>query len=243
MPHPLMCAMELRRAKSGSQLGNYQRTKCQPPPRTGQGPGSRYSRGPMLIVKHVMLEWDAVLIQPLSTGDCLVRASRGSEQRADPRCPAPSAPGVWLVLEVASGSGEHIVHFASALPRLRWQPTDADPRALRSIAAHAHDTVWTMSLLRNPSMPARSLGGGARDAVLAINMTHIAPWSATVGLMAGAGGILPEGGLLYLYGPFRVAGAHTAPSNATLMRTCVLATPRGACGMSKRFLKLAWLRA
>ena len=53
------------------------------------------------------------------------------------------------------------------------------------------------------------------DAVLAINMTHIAPWSATVGLMAGAGGILPEGGLLYLYGPFRVAGAHTAPSNAT----------------------------
>ncbi len=76
----------------------------------------------MLIVKHVMLEWDAVLIQPLSTGDALFApaVARNREPILDGPCTVCSR--VRLVLEVASGSGEHIVHFASALPRLRWQP-------------------------------------------------------------------------------------------------------------------------
>ncbi|KMO19164.1 DUF938 domain-containing protein [Methylobacterium indicum] len=163
-----------------------------------------------------MLEWDAVLIQPLSTGDALFAPAVARNREPILDVLHRLLPASGLVLEVASGSGEHIIHFASALPRLRWQPTDADPRALRSIAAHAHDTGLD-NVLAPQSLDARAQPWpvARADAVLAINMTHIAPWSATVGLMAGAGGILPEGGLLYLYGPFRVAGAHTAPSNAT----------------------------
>ncbi|WP_093569244.1 DUF938 domain-containing protein [Methylobacterium sp. 174MFSha1.1] len=163
-----------------------------------------------------MLEWDAVLSQPLSNGDALFAPAVARNREPILNVLYRLLPASGLVLEVASGSGEHIVHFASALPRLRWQPTDADPRALRSIAAHAQNTGFA-NVLAPQSLDARAQPWpvARADAVLAINMTHIAPWSATVGLMAGAGGILPEGGLLYLYGPFRVAGAHTAPSNAT----------------------------
>ena len=124
-------------------------------------------------------------------------------------------PTAGLVLEVASGSGEHVVHFASTLPGLQWQPSDPDPGAVRSIAAHARASGLPNIL---PPFPldanAEHWPVTRADAVLAINMVHIAPWSATDGLMAGAGRVLPEGGVLYLYGPFRVAGAHTAPSNA-----------------------------
>lgn len=156
------------------------------------------------------------MIQPLSTGDALFAPAVARNREPILDVLHRLLPVSGLVLEVASGSGEHIVHFASALPRLRWQPTDADPRALRSIAAHAHDTGLD-NVLAPQSLDARAQPWpvARADAVLAINMTHIAPWSATVGLMAGAGSILPEGGLLYLYGPFRVVGAHTAPSNAT----------------------------
>jgi hypothetical protein len=169
----------------------------------------------MLIVKHVMLEWDAVLIQPPSTGAALFAPAVARNREPILDVLHRLLPASGLVLEVASGSGEHIIHFASALPGLRWQPTDADPRALRSIAAHAQN-AGLANVLAPQSLDARVQPWpvACADAVLAINMTHIAPWSATVGLMAGAGGILPEGGLLYLYGPFRVAGAHTAPSNA-----------------------------
>lgn len=170
----------------------------------------------MLIVKYVMLEWDAVLSQTLSIGDALFApaAARNREPILDVL--RRLLPSSGLVLEVASGSGEHIIHFASALSGLRWQPTDADPRALRSIAAHLR-TASLANVIGPQFLDARAQPWpvGRADAVLAINMTHIAPWSATMGLMAGAGCILPEGGLLYLYGPFKVAGAHTAPSNAT----------------------------
>ncbi|WP_232630961.1 DUF938 domain-containing protein [Methylobacterium sp. Leaf118] len=120
-----------------------------------------------------------------------------------------------LVLEVASGSGEHAVRFAAARPDLRWQPSDPEPAALASIAAHAR-----MAALPNLLPPvaldacARSWPVARADAIVSINMIHIAPWAATEGLMAGAGRLLPEGGPLYLYGPFRIDGAHTAPSNA-----------------------------
>lgn len=119
------------------------------------------------------------------------------------------------VLEVASGSGEHAVRFAAALQNLRWQPSDPDRRALESIAAHAC-AAGLPNLLppieldtRAPAWPLEHA-----DAIVCINMLHIAPWSATEGLMAGAGRLLPGRGLLYLYGPFRVGGAHTATSNA-----------------------------
>ncbi|KAA2242229.1 DUF938 domain-containing protein [Salinarimonas soli] len=123
-------------------------------------------------------------------------------------------PPTGLVLEVASGTGEHAVHLAGALPGLRWQPTDADPAALRSIAAH-RARAGLPNLL--PPIPLDAAGAWPADlradAVVSINMIHIAPWAATHGLMAGAAAVLPPGGVLYLYGPFREDGVATAESN------------------------------
>jgi Protein of unknown function (DUF938) len=109
-------------------------------------------------------------------------------------------PAEGIVLEIASGTGEHAVHFAAGLPHLTWQPTDRDPGARQSVEEHrASAQSW-------PVVRA--------DAVVAINMIHIAPWTAAEGLMAGAGRTLASGGVLYLYGPFKEDGRHTAPSNA-----------------------------
>lgn len=126
----------------------------------------------------------------------------------------PRLPADGLVLEVASGSGEHIVHFAAALPRLVFQPSDPSPAARDSI-----DDWAGASGLANVR-PAVALDATASkwpvtqaDAVLCSNMIHIAPWAAAIGLVAGAARVLPPGGLLYLYGPFRLAGRHVAPSN------------------------------
>lgn len=122
-------------------------------------------------------------------------------------------PSTGLVLEVASGSGEHVIHFAAALPGLLWQPSDSDPTALASIEA------WrTESKLPNVLSPVR-LDAAApwpvekADAVLCINMVHISPWEATVGLFSGAAQLLAAGGLLYLYGPYVRDGVSTASSN------------------------------
>ncbi|WP_201861407.1 DUF938 domain-containing protein [Microvirga soli] len=123
-------------------------------------------------------------------------------------------PQAGMVLEIASGTGEHAVHFAAALPRLTWQPTDQDEQALNSIAAHraASGLPNLLSPLRlDASAPDWSVERA--DAVMAINMVHISPWQATQGLMAGAGRTLPRGGVLYLYGPYKESGAHTALSN------------------------------
>ena len=119
------------------------------------------------------------------------------------------------VLEVASGSGEHAVRFAGALPGLRWQPSDPDPRALQSIAAHAR-RAGLPNLLPPVLLDARAEAWpvARAGAIVCINMIHIAPWSAAEGLMAGARRVLPDRGVLVLYGPFRIGGAHTAPSNA-----------------------------
>jgi hypothetical protein len=124
-------------------------------------------------------------------------------------------PASGLVLEIASGSGEHAVHFAAGLPHLTWQPSDHDADALRSIAAYRASASL-------PNLPAPLVLDAASahwpidraDAVVSINMIHIAPWAAAEGLMAGAQRLLPAGGVLYLYGPFREDGQHTAPSNA-----------------------------
>ncbi len=129
-------------------------------------------------------------------------------------------PARGLVLEVASGSGEHTVHFAQAFSALAYQPSDPDPQARASIDAWA--TAAGLPNIR----PAITLDATARpwpidaaDVVLCINMIHIAPWEAAVGLVSGAAAILPPGGLLYLYGPYRRNGGHTAPSNEAFDRS------------------------
>jgi SAM-dependent methyltransferase len=146
------------------------------------------------------------------------------------------------VLEVASGSGEHAAWFAASLPSLDWRPSDADPEALASIAAR-REAVALPNLLEPVRLDAADPGGwpvARADAVVCINMIHISPWTAAEGLMAGAGRILPEGGVLYLYGPFREGGRHTAPSNeafdASLReRDPRWGVPRTACGSAAAF--------
>ncbi|HTI66659.1 MAG TPA: DUF938 domain-containing protein [Caulobacteraceae bacterium] len=122
-------------------------------------------------------------------------------------------PASGLVLEIASGAGEHAVWCAAGLPHLAWRPTDRGD--LASIAAWRAE-AGLPNLLEPLALDAAAPDGWpvkAADAVVCINMIHIAPWSAAEGLMAGAGRILPEGGRLFLYGPFREAGTPTAPSN------------------------------
>jgi hypothetical protein len=123
-------------------------------------------------------------------------------------------PARGLVLEVASGTGEHILHFAEAFPKLLWQPSDPEPAALRSIEAWRAET-GLFNLLPAISLDARAAEWpvSEADAILCINMVHISPWSATAGLMRGARRLLGDGAPLYLYGPYRRQGVDTAPSN------------------------------
>ena len=123
-------------------------------------------------------------------------------------------PPSGLVLEVASGSGEHVVYFAAKLPRLTWQPTDVDRSGIAGIEE------WiTESGLGNVRPPlvldaeAASWPVERADAVLCTNMIHIAPFAACVGLMRGAAAVLASGAVLVTYGPYKVDGQHTAPSN------------------------------
>jgi SAM-dependent methyltransferase len=123
-------------------------------------------------------------------------------------------PARGLVLEVASGTGEHILHFAREFPKLLWQPSDPEPAALRSIEAWRAES-GLFNLLPAVSLDARAADWPVpqADAILCINMVHISPWAATVGLLRGAGRLLAEGAPLCLYGPYRRAGVETAPSN------------------------------
>ncbi|MES2602738.1 MAG: DUF938 domain-containing protein [Pseudomonadota bacterium] len=123
-------------------------------------------------------------------------------------------PASGLVLEIASGSGEHVVHFAQAFPGLTFQPSDPEDAALQSIKAWTQDSG--LSNVRRPVVLDASSDHWpvtAADALLCINMIHIAPWRATEGLFHGAARLLPGGAALYLYGPYRRADVVTAPSN------------------------------
>jgi SAM-dependent methyltransferase len=123
-------------------------------------------------------------------------------------------PAAGVVLEIASGTGQHIVHFAREMPALVWQPTDADDD-LRAAAAERIRAA-ALGNLRAPlrlDVLAANWPLKDADAVVCINMIHIAPWSATEALMAGAARALPRGAPLFLYGPYKRGERHTAPSN------------------------------
>ncbi len=129
-------------------------------------------------------------------------------------------PPIGAVLEISSGTGEHAIFFAPQLYPRQWIPSDANPLAIASITAwqehypasnllpaislDACDPVWEINCPHEPIV-----------AIANINMIHIAPWSACLGLMAGAKRILPQGGILYLYGPFKQGGQHTSLGNLT----------------------------
>jgi len=123
------------------------------------------------------------------------------------------------VLEVASGTGQHVTFFARALPRIVWQPTELDPHTFGSIAA------WTEAGRLTNVLPPLQLDAtddswpvDTVDAIFNANLVHIAPWEVCLGLLRGAGRHLGPGGLLVLYGPFRIDGKHTAASNTAFDR-------------------------
>lgn len=131
----------------------------------------------------------------------------------------PHLPPRGLVLEVASGTGEHTAHFAQALPGLIFQPSDPDEMARASI------DDWTSALGLGNVRPALALDAAAEiwpiagaDAIVCINMIHISPWASTVGLIRGAARLLPKTGTLFLYGPYFRDDVTTAPSNLAFDR-------------------------
>lgn len=139
---------------------------------------------------------------------------------------ARALPTVGTVLTIAEGTGEHAVYFATAFPALTWQPSDRDDDALASIAAWRAEAA-----LSNLCAPVRLDVTEAEwpvaraDALTCINMIHISPWEATLGLFAGAARLLAPGALLYLYGPYRFNGI-TAPSNEAFDQSLRSRDPR-----------------
>lgn len=129
-------------------------------------------------------------------------------------------PDHGTILEIASGSGQHTIYFINHMPGHYWQPSDPDEESRNSISAwwwdvqlnnilpplniNTQDDVWPIETVKIP-LPV--------SAIVCINMTHISPWQSTIGLMKGAARILPTDGILYLYGPYKIDGKHTAPSN------------------------------
>ena len=124
-------------------------------------------------------------------------------------------PARGVVLEIASGTGQHVVHFAKALPGLTWQPSDPDPELRESIALRVREEQ--LANLNPPiDLDVTRLPWSLQtaDAAVCINLIHVAPWSATLTLFEGAKALLPAEHVLFLYGPYRRFGDHTSESNA-----------------------------
>lgn len=127
---------------------------------------------------------------------------------------AQELPATGLILEVASGTGEHVVHFAARFPALTWQPTDPDEGALASISAWREEAG--LPNIRPPMMldaAAQQWPVAHAEAMVCVNMIHISPPASGEGLLAGAGRLLPASAPLILYGPYIEDGVETAPSN------------------------------
>ncbi|HXG82076.1 MAG TPA: DUF938 domain-containing protein [Sphingomicrobium sp.] len=122
-------------------------------------------------------------------------------------------PASGLILEIASGTGEHALAFARRFPHLDWQPTDPDPEALASIAAWQAEGPANLRPPVQLDVCAAEWPVASADAILCVNMVHIAPWEASLGLLDGAGRLLGTGEPLILYGPWMQAEVPTAPSN------------------------------
>ena len=145
-----------------------------------------------------------------------MQCSPSAERNKDPILAvlAEVLPARGLVLEIASGTGQHVVHFAAALAGLLWQPSELDRASCEAIDERVRD-AGLANVRPAIELDARTTPWPveAADAIVCINMVHISPWSATLGLMAEAARVLGEGGVLFLYGPYRRDGLHTSPGN------------------------------
>lgn len=155
---------------------------------------------------------------PYNVGDLVAGVRREAPAAARNVVPIGDVLEQWLpasgmVLEIASGTGEHALAFAQRFPSLTWQPTDPDPEALRSIAAWRQD--GPANLLAPLAIDARAPGWpiARAAAIISINMVHISPPDAATGLLDGAALLLPGGAPLILYGPWLEEGVAPAPSN------------------------------
>ena len=123
-------------------------------------------------------------------------------------------PASGLVLEVSSGTGQHVVHFAREMPQLTWQPSEREDESLHSIECwQATEALPNVRAPLRLDVMDRPWPVSSAVAVVCLNMIHIAPWPAAEALILGASEIVGPGGVLFLYGPFRRGGQHTAPSN------------------------------
>lgn len=136
-------------------------------------------------------------------------------------------PRSGTVLEIASGTGEHALAFARIFPDLDWQPSDRDPQALASIAAWREDH-GTPNFLAPIALDAAEQDWpiDQADAILSINMVHISPWDAAIGLLGGAGRLLEAGAPLILYGPWLADDVETAASNLAFDASLKARDPR-----------------
>jgi SAM-dependent methyltransferase len=136
-------------------------------------------------------------------------------------------PDRGLILEVASGTGQHAVHFAPHFPNAEWQPSDVRPEALASIRAYAVEAA--LPNLREPvelDVTWDTWPVDEADALLNVNMLHISPWEACEGLLAGAARTLRPGGVLLTYGAMFRHDVETAPSNLAFDRSLRQRDPR-----------------
>lgn len=135
-------------------------------------------------------------------------------------------PESGLVLEIASGTGEHALAFARRFPGLQWQPSDPDPEALASIAAWGYEGPENLLPPILLDTRAAEWPVASADAVLCINMVHISPWESALGLLDGARRLLGPGAPLILYGPWIEEGVDPAPSNLTFDQSLRVRDPR-----------------
>ena len=148
-------------------------------------------------------------------------------------------PDSGLVLEIASGTGEHALAFARRFPNLDWQPTDPDPEALASIAAWQSEGPPNLRPPLQLDVCQQDWPIERAEALLCINMVHISPWEASIGLLDGAARVLNRRGSLILYGPWLESGVETAPSNLSFDQSLKSRNPRWGLRLVEDFAKEA----
>lgn len=159
-------------------------------------------------------------IPPYGVGDLPGDGKRQAPAAARNLEPIAAVLGNWLpssglVLEIASGTGEHALEYARRFAQMTWLPTDPDPEALASIEAWRDEGPTNLLASQRLDTTDEAWPVDRADVILCINMVHISPWESSIGLVRGAGRLLPNGGRLILYGPWLERDVEPAPSNLT----------------------------